>query len=108
MYRSSPLRSTLNTGYITGLGMCKVKYVPKQFGHVYCRSTLNTGYITGLDMCKVCTEAVHCVALSKRTWVKKTQKHYRGFGPAGKNMSKAFVGIFMDLRTQLIALQTNK
>ena len=26
------------------------------------RSTLNTGYITGLDMCKVCTEAVHCVA----------------------------------------------
>ena len=29
MYRSSRLRSTLNTGYITGLGMCKV-YVPKQ------------------------------------------------------------------------------
>ena len=27
------------------------------------RSTLNTGYITGLDMCKVCTEAVHCAAL---------------------------------------------
>ena len=27
------------------------------------RSTLNTGYITGLDMCKVCTEAVHSVAL---------------------------------------------
>ena len=27
------------------------------------RSTLNTGYITGLDMCKVCTEAVHCSAL---------------------------------------------
>ena len=26
------------------------------------RSTLNTGYITGLDMCKVCTEAVHCAA----------------------------------------------
>ena len=24
MYRSSPFRSTLNTGYITGLGMCKV------------------------------------------------------------------------------------
>ena len=34
LYRSSPLRSTLNTGYITGLGMCKV-----------------------------CTEAVHSVAL---------------------------------------------
>ena len=29
------------------------------------RSTLNTGYITGLDMCKVCTEAVHSVALWK-------------------------------------------
>ena len=27
------------------------------------RSTLNTGYIAGLDMCKVCTEAVHSVAL---------------------------------------------
>ena len=27
------------------------------------RSTLNTGYITGLDMCKVCTEAVNSVAL---------------------------------------------
>ena len=23
----------------------------------------NTGYITGLDMCKVCTEAVHSVAI---------------------------------------------
>ena len=27
------------------------------------RSTLNTNVITGLDMCKVCTEAVDCVAL---------------------------------------------
>ena len=27
------------------------------------RSTVNTGYITGLDMCRVCTEAVHSVAL---------------------------------------------
>ena len=27
------------------------------------RSTLNTGYITCLGMCKVCTEAVHSVAL---------------------------------------------
>ena len=26
------------------------------------RSTLNTGYITGLGMCKVCTEAFHFVA----------------------------------------------
>ena len=30
------------------------------------RSTLNTGYITGLDMCKVCTEAVHSVAFFTR------------------------------------------
>ena len=30
------------------------------------RGTLNTGYITGLGMCKVCTEAVHCVALWTR------------------------------------------
>ena len=30
------------------------------------RSTLNTGYITGLGMCKVCTEAVHSVALWTR------------------------------------------
>ena len=66
MYRSSLFRSTFNTGYITGLGMCEVcteavdcvalwtrvtlqvwacvKYVPKQ-SIAY---TLNTGYITGL------------------------------------------------------------
>ena len=37
MYRSSPLRSTLNTSYITSLGMCRV-----------------------------CSEAVHCVALWTR------------------------------------------
>ena len=30
------------------------------------RSTLNTGYITCLDTCKVCTEAVHSVALWTR------------------------------------------
>ena len=30
------------------------------------RSSLNTGYITGVDMCKVCTEAVHSVALWTR------------------------------------------
>ena len=37
------------------------------------RSTLNTGYITGLGMCKVCTEAVHCVAFSTRTSVKNAK-----------------------------------
>ena len=54
MYRSSPFRSTLNTGYITALDMCEVcteAVIPF-------RSTLNTGYITALDMCEVCTEAV--------------------------------------------------
>ena len=50
-----------NTGYITGLDMCKVCTRSSPF-----RSTLNTGYITGLDMCKVCTEAVHSVALWTR------------------------------------------
>ena len=71
MYRSSPLRSTLNTDVITGLGMCKicteavhcvavltrklsqvwecVKYVRKQ------SIALNTNVITGSRMCKVCT-----------------------------------------------------
>ena len=57
MYRSSPLRSTSNTGYITGLDMCQVMYRSSPL-----RSTSNTGYSTGLDMCKVCTEAVHCAA----------------------------------------------
>ena len=60
LYRSSPFRSTLNTGYITGLDMCKVK---SMYQSSPLRSTLNTGYITGLDMCTVCTEAVHSVAL---------------------------------------------
>ena len=77
MYRSTSFRSTLNTSYIRGLGMCKVcteavhsealftrvtevwacvKYVPKQ----------NTSYIRGLGMCKACTEAVHSEALWTR------------------------------------------
>ena len=89
MYRSSPFRSTLNTGSITALDMCEVcteavhsealstrvtlqlstcvKYVPKQ--SIQFRSTLNTGYglhYTALDMCEVCTEAVHSVALWTR------------------------------------------
>ena len=59
MYRSSPFRSTLNTGYITALDMCEVWSSPF-------RSTLNRGYITALDMCEVCTEAVHCIALWTR------------------------------------------
>ena len=51
------------------------------------RSTLNTGYITGLGMCKVCTEAVHCVALSKRTWVKKRKNTTAVLGPLAKTSS---------------------
>ena len=57
MYRNSRLRSTLKTGYITGLGMCEV------YRSSRLRSTVNTGYITGLGMCEVCTEAVDCVVL---------------------------------------------
>ena len=80
MYGSSPLRSTLNTGYITALDMCEicteavhsvalrtrvttqlwtcVTYVPKQsiVAHV------EADVITGLGMCMACAEAVHCVA----------------------------------------------
>ena len=41
------------------------------------RSTLNTGYITGLGMCKVCTEAVHSVALWTRVTLQVwTCAHY--------------------------------
>ena len=85
MYRSSPFRSTWNTGYITGLDMRPVcteavhsvalgtRVIHYRFGHVSSiyrsspfRSTWNTGYITGLDMCQVYTEAVHSVALGTR------------------------------------------
>ena len=57
MYRSSPLRSTLNTSYI------RFGHVSSMYRSSPLRSTLNTSYIIGLDMCQVCTEAVHCVAL---------------------------------------------
>ena len=60
MYRSSPFRSTLNTGYITGLDMCKVCTDAVHSVALWTRVTL------GLGMCKVCTEAVHCVALWTR------------------------------------------
>ena len=60
MYRSSPFRSTLNTGYITGLGMCKVCTEAVHSVALWTRVTL------GLGMCKVCTEAVHSVALWTR------------------------------------------
>ena len=41
------------------------------------RSTLNTGYITCLGMCKVCTEAVHSVALCPAKTA-QTPKHGPG------------------------------
>ena len=79
MYRGSPLRSTLNTSYITGLGMCKVCTEAVHCGALWTRVTLQVwacvkhvprqsiaSYITGLGMCKVCTEAVHCGALWTR------------------------------------------
>ena len=85
MYRSSPLRSPLNTGFITALDMCEVcteqvhsialwTRVTSQlwtcgsmYGSSPLSSTLNTGSITALDMCEVCPERVHSVALW--TWV---------------------------------------
>ena len=63
MYRSSPLRSTLNMGYITALDMCEV-----------CTEAVHsvalwTRVVTALDMCEVCTEAVHSVArVTSQLW----------------------------------------
>ena len=54
-----PLKVPLKVHLKVPVWTC-VKYVPKQYTF---RSTLNTGYITGLDMCALCTEAVHSVAL---------------------------------------------
>ena len=49
------------------------------------RSTLNTGYITGVDMCKVCTQAVHSVALWTRVtlqvWTCVKSSTYMRFMP---------------------------
>ena len=60
MYRSSPFRSTLNTGLWTCVSMHRSSPL---------RSNLNTGYSTTLDMCEVCTEADHSVALWTRVTV---------------------------------------
>ena len=88
MYRSSPFRSNLNTGYITTLDMCEVctqavhpvamwtrvtvqlwtcvKYVPKQSIPWQFERRL---HYTALDMCEVCTQAVHPVAMWTRVTV---------------------------------------
>ena len=83
MYRSGPLRSTLNTNVITGLDMCKVSAEAVHCVALWTRTlsqiwawhsmyryrsspldaTSSTNVSQVLDMCKVCTEAVHCVAL---------------------------------------------
>ena len=61
MHRSSPLRSTLNTGYITSLDICEVCTEA-----VHSVALWTRGCITTLDMCEVCTEAVHSVELWTR------------------------------------------
>ena len=72
MYRSSPFRSKLNTGYITTLDMCEVcteavhyvaNWTQVSLQLWTCRKTLKNNYITALDMCEVCTEAVHSVTI---------------------------------------------
>ena len=84
MYRSSPFRSTLNTGYITALDMCEVCTKAVHSVALWTRVTLQLWTcvknvlvqavhavalrtrVTALDMCEVCTEAVHSVALWTR------------------------------------------
>ena len=61
MYRSSPFRSTFNTGYITTSDMCEVCTEAVHSVALWTRV-----YITTLDMCEVCTEAVHSVELWAR------------------------------------------
>ena len=107
MYRGSPLRSTLNTSYITGLGMCKYGGSPLRstlntsyttglgmckYGGSPLRSTLITSYITGLGMSKVCTEAVHCAALwtpvTLPVWAWVSQTHMAKSRKRGPRVSK--------------------
>ena len=53
MYRSSSFRSTLNTSYIRGLGMCKVCTEAVHSEALWTRVTSEVW-----AMCEVCTEAV--------------------------------------------------
>ena len=87
MYRSSPFRSTFNTGYITALDMSCVKYALQQsnpkhfkhglhhsFGHVWSMyrtvhsKALSTRFTSQVWTCvkEVCTAARHSVALWTR------------------------------------------
>ena len=58
---AGPFRSTLKTRVTLGLGMCKVCTEA-----VHCVALWTRVYIRFGQMCKVCTEAVHCVALWTR------------------------------------------
>ena len=70
MYRSSPFRITLNTSYITGLGMCEVCTEAVQSVALWTEAVhsvaLWTCNTSQLWACEVCTEAVHSVALWTR------------------------------------------
>ena len=61
LHRRSPLRSTLNTGYITTLDMCEVCTEAVHSVALWTRVTSQLW-----DMCEECTAAVHCVALWTR------------------------------------------
>ena len=60
MYRGSPFRSTLNTGYIK-VRTC-VKYVPRQSIALWTRVTSRCGHVWSM----YCTKAFHSVALWTR------------------------------------------
>ena len=78
------------------------------------RSTLNTGYITCLGMCKVCTEAVHSVALCpaktaqtpKHGPGKKDRKRARGVFQGRKTSRSA--GIYIYIYIILPSLMNHK
>ena len=83
MYRSSPLRSTLNTGYITGLGMCKVCTEAVHCVALWTRVTLGLG----MCPCQVCTEARDATKNAK----KKSPKDKTRPGKKGTKARKGCV-----------------
>ena len=82
------------------------------------RSTLNTGYITCLGMCKVCTEAVHSVALCqaqkaqmpKRGPGKKDRNRARGVFQGRRTSRSAgiYIFIYIFFKYTLTLLGTNR
>ena len=96
MYRSSPLRSTLNTGYITGLGMCKVCTEAVHCVALWTRVTLGLG----MCPCQVCTEARDATKNAKKRVqkpklvpAKRARKRVRG-AFEGRRTSR-FAGIYL-------------